>query len=213
MRGLSGAAAVARDALLDETAQDWADILAASGVISHRGKDGSRALDRYQSRGGTEARIGEILGAGGSLREIELAWERSESHRSLAVQRDWTHAGWGRGSTGAKDVWVVLFCQKLVDELSIEEHGDSMVIGGRYVPREAEEAVLLSGIERLAPALWDRRSRRFLFRLPLPHEYGYFRLGFSSTAGEFCLTNAFTWPRGRGSRGAAARFSAPEASP
>ena len=213
LRRTAGAAAVQPDPLLSETAHFWAVRLAAAGVLSHRGTDGSTALDRYRSLGGTEVRVGEILGAGARLGEIERAWERSESHRNLALRSYWTHIGWGRGFASGKEVWVVLFCQRLVEGLSIGESADCVEIAGRFLEEDARNPFLLSGIERLTPASWEPGSRSFLFRLPRSRVAGYLRLGYGSADGGFSITNAFTWPRGKESPGAAGRFPAPAASP
>ena len=214
LRQGAGAHAVAEDALLSETARRWAETLAAAGALSHRGADGSSALDRYRALGGTEARVGEIIGAGAGLKDVEKAWERSEPHRSLSLKAYWTHAGWGRasGSPGVQ-VWVVVFCERLIEGLDFREAGEALEIAGRLLPAEAREPVLLSGIDRIAPAAWDPGSRGFLFRLPLSAVAGYLRIGFLAAEGRLVVTNALTWPRGKGSPGAPGRPSAPRASP
>ena len=86
LRASTGVPALAEDALLSQTSLDWAKVLAAAGVISHMGADGSNSLDRYRILGGTEARVGEIIGAGPVLSAIEQGWEKSPSHRALALR-------------------------------------------------------------------------------------------------------------------------------
>ncbi|HYW82217.1 MAG TPA: hypothetical protein VFB30_03115, partial [Spirochaetia bacterium] len=77
-RHKAGLTDLAPDALLSRTAEGWAVRLARTGVLSHRGADGSSALDRYRALGGTEVRLGEILGAGPNLADVEHAWRKSD---------------------------------------------------------------------------------------------------------------------------------------
>ena len=213
LRAASGVAPVEEDALLSATAARWAEALAAAGVLSHRGDDGSTSLERYRRLGGTEARVGEIIGAGPSLADIEAAWEASPGHRQAVLRPYWTHAGWGRAPAGGGWVSVVLFCQKLVTGLRIRVQESGLEISGWLVPAEVREPVLLAGLARVAPALWDPVTRGFLFRLAASESSGYIRLGYAGAAGELVVTNAFTLPRGKESREATGRFEAPAAPP
>ncbi len=138
IRRAAGSPDLVPDALLSRTAERWAMRLARTGVLSHRGADGSSALDRYRALGGTEIRVGEILGAGPSLREVENAWRKSDEHREVALTPGWTHVGWGRQPSGGQEVWVVLFCQKLVEELRIDERTAGLAVSGRFVEASAE---------------------------------------------------------------------------
>jgi hypothetical protein len=194
-RGAAGLAVLAPDGLLSRTAEGWAARLARTGVLSHRGADGSSALDRYRALGGTEARVGEILGAGPNLVEVENAWRKSDEHREVALSPAWTHVGWGRHPSRTGDVWVVLFCQKLVDELRIDAQVELLTVSGRFVEEIAASPLLYAGLVPCQPAAWDARTRRFSFRVPAPFE-GYFRLGYVLPGKAYRLTNAFTWPRG-----------------
>jgi uncharacterized protein YkwD len=215
MNGFRQAAGLARlvpDALLSQTAQRWAVRLARTGVLSHRGADGSSALDRYRALGGTEVRVGEILGSGPSLREVEKAWRESDEHREVMLAPAWTHVGWGRQPSGGQEVWVVLFCQKLVEELRIEEQNEGLTVSGRFVEASANRPLLYAGLVPFQPGSWDARSRRFSFQVPAPLE-GYFRLGFVLPGETYRLTNAFTWPRGMESPGESNHSAAPGAPP
>lgn len=220
LRSRAGSPSVAADALLSKTAASWAAALAEAGVLSHRGADGSSALARYQRLGGTEVRVGEILGAGPDLAAVQGAWERSRDHLPLVLKPYWTHMGWGSASGGAQGrdaiVFVVLFCQKLVDGLLIEEREGTVELRGAFLPADARLPVLLAGIRDVAPADWDAESRRFFFRVSRA-EAGYVRLGYIGKAGTLVVTNAVRWaptsPPGTGSQEAPGRFAEPAAPP
>lgn len=226
LRSRAGSPSAEADALLSKTAASWAGVLAAAGALSHRGADGSSALDRYQRLGGTEVRVGEILGAGPDLAAVEAAWENSPNHLPLVLKPSWTHMGWGSASAGDATVFVVLFCQKLVGGLLIEEREGAVEVRGALLPADARLPVLLAGIRDVAPAGWDASARRFLFRVPRA-EAGYLRLGYLRGAGDLIVTNAIrlpaiaspaappavTSPPGMASPEAQGRFAAPAAPP
>ncbi|HVP19224.1 MAG TPA: CAP domain-containing protein [Spirochaetia bacterium] len=212
LRAAGGAPRVQGDELLSSTARDWARTLAAAGAISHRGADGEDALDRYRAHGGTEVRIGEIIGAGPGLAAIEKAWEASPSHRELALRKYWTHAGMGESQDDrGGDVCVMLFCVVLVEGLEISIEKTELVVKGRFDVQEASDALLMAGIEAHRPEAWDRVSRSFAFRLAAAGLPSYVRLGFATAKGAFTLTNALTLPTEREFPGGRARFSVPGA--
>ena len=230
LRSRAGSPPVEADVLLSKTASSWASALAAAGVLSHRGSDGSSALDRYRRLGGTEVRVGEILGAGPALADIEAAWEKSPDHRPLVLKPYWTHVGWGSAPVGAPGgasggasggevvVFVVLFCQKLVDGLLIEEREGSLEVRGSLRPPDARLPALLAGIRGIEPAEWDPHGRRFRFLVPPEERAGYLRLGYIGGTGDLVVTNAITPPAitsppGTGSPEAPGRFEAPAARP
>ena len=142
---------MAVDALLSRAASAWAAQLAASGVLGHRGNDGMSALDRYRALGGTEVRVGEILGAGPTLGDIEKAWMKSPEHRALALGSSWTHVGWGSAVSDREQVWVVQFTEKLVDGLSIEQGPQGTTVSGRFLTSSAETCLLYTEAWRRAP--------------------------------------------------------------
>ena len=218
LRRAAGAPSVAEDALLSETAHRWAARLAEAGVLSHRGEDGSSALDRYRALGGTEVHVGEILGAGAGLSEIEGAWVTSDEHRKLATSAAWTHVGWGSSTAqanapGTAQVWVMVFCEKIVEDLRIDKQADGLRIAGRFVTMAAARAFLYSGLDPVEPAEWDGITRRFRFDIPSSMLAGYLRLGYLLSGGSFRLTNTVTLPRETEPPGARDRSEAPPASP
>jgi len=213
VRHASGMPVLVSDTLLSQTASRWAAMLAQSGILSHRGADGSSALNRYRALGGTEAHVGEILGAGPSLGDIEKGWMKSSEHRALALEESWTHAGWGSAAAGSSVVAVMVFCQKLVDGLTITLGENGLSVGGIFVTDKAARGLLFSGLDAFSPVQWDPRSRRFRFEVPGPSVEGYLRLGYVTPSGGFALTNAFTLPRETEFPAGPARSAAPAPSP
>jgi hypothetical protein len=154
--------------------------------------------------------VGEILGAGPTLRDVERAWMKSPEHRALALDKKWTHAGWGSAVSGRQQVWVVQFTEKLVEQLTIEQRPGGTAISGIFPPAVNGHALLYDGLDPRSPDAWDAESRRFTFMVPAE---GYMRLGFVPASGVFTLTNVFTLPRETGSPGEPDRFSPPAGSP
>jgi hypothetical protein len=156
--------------------------------------------------------VGEIIGAGPDLAAVENGWAASPDHRGLSVDPAWTHVGWGVVSTGSSEVWVVVFCRKLVDSLRLDRTGGGLVVSGAFVPAAFPSGVtvmplLYDGLSPFGPDTWDPSTRRFSFTVP--DATGYFRLGYVSAGGAFQLTNAFTLPPGKGSPGGPDRSAAP----
>jgi hypothetical protein len=194
-RRTSNVPALQGDTVLSDTASRYARRLAALGILTHRGDDGSTALDRYRAMGGTEVRVGEILGAGPADGLVESAWLASPEHRAVALSPVWTHAGWGSARSGESLVMVMMFTRKLVAGLTIGADGRDFSVTGRFLPPEASTGVLLNGLQEVAPSAWDAARRTFRFDVPLPRLEGYLRLGYRAADGELTLTNAFTTPR------------------
>jgi hypothetical protein len=199
-RASQGLSALVRDSAAIRTAEAYAALLAGLGSISHTGPDGADALTRYFRAGGTSALVGEILGAGPGLPEVEAAWLASPSHRGSILKPYWTHAGWGSARSGNAEVWVVVFTQVRVRDLKMEQTGDGVrSVSGSFIPEEAAGAALLCGVRVLEPAAWDPVARSFSFRAGADVDFGYVRLGYLTREGELVITDVITSPRGRGS--------------
>ncbi len=212
VRARAGAPPVAPDLVLSRTAAAWAGVLARAGVLSHRGSDGTSARERYRALGGTEVHVGEILGAGPRLIDIEDGWMRSAKHRDLARARSWTHVGWGSAPSRGEEVWVVMFCEKLVEGLRVEQDERGVLVSGRFTALEATGAVLLAGVDRWPVSSWDPAVRFFAFEVPAARA-SFMRLGYETAAGGLHLTNFLTSSRGTGSPAAPSRSAAPAAPP
>jgi hypothetical protein len=124
----------------------------------------------------------------------------------------WTHVGWGQARFGPNGVWVVLFCQRLVEELRIEGNPSGLAVSGRLVGAVAGRPLLYAGLVPCQPAAWDAQTRRFRFVVPAPLD-GYFRLGYVFPGNDWRLTNTFTWPRETEPPGESVRFAEPAAPP
>jgi hypothetical protein len=213
LRAASGLAALEEDELLCRTAQSWARVLAAAGRIGHRGADGSTALDRYRAQGGTEARVGEIIGAGPSLLEVERAWEKSASHRDAVLKPYWTHAGWGSAPAGESRVWVVLFTRKVVCDLRVTEASRGVEVRGIMAPAAGGRPALYAGLDPVAPESWDRETGEFTFLLGPGEARSYLRLGWLDAGGLLAVTNVLTLPRETVSPAGPGRSGAPAGPP
>ena len=138
--------------------------------------------------------MGEALGAGPGLSEVEAAWASSPPHAALLLDPQWTHAGAGSAARGGSEVWVLLLAEQPVEDLRLErraEPGGGYVLAGRFRAQEAVEPVLLSGLQALAVGSWQPGERRFLFLIPAEAGLRYHRLGYRTVDGRWVLTNAF----------------------
>lgn len=200
-RAAAGLVGLVPDPAAMRAAESYAAVLAGLDRISHRGPDGSDALTRYFRAGGTSARVGEIIGAGPGLPDIQAAWLSSAGHRAAILKKYWTHVGWGSARTGNAEVWVVVFVQVRVLGLIVGEDADGThVVRGRFTAQDAVSAALLCGISRLATESWDPGERCFAFRVGSGVDFAYVRLGYLTAEGALVITDVLTSPRGRVSR-------------
>lgn len=179
------------DPLLERVAAAYAVDLSNRGVLSHVDKRGRRALQRFHAHGGTTVLVGEILGSGAALPTVTAAWEASPSHREVVLNPLWTHCGAAAVRSSSTAVWVVLFTSHRIYPLEILRSADGYLIRGRFTSVQAEEPILLSGIETIDPLHWDARDREFSFSVPLDREKIYHRLGYRSQGGGLVVTNTF----------------------
>ena len=106
-----------------------------------------------------------------------------------------------------------MLAEELVRDLLLEPAGGGLTVTGTFTDANAGPALLFVDMELIDPASYDPGTRSFSFYVPAPALPGYFRLGWERNDGSFRITNAFTWPRGRGSPAGQDRFAAPAASP
>lgn len=109
---------------VDEAAQTaaaaYAERIAAEGRFAHIDLEGNRAVQRYRAAGGASLVAGEILGKGPNLAAVAEAWRESREHVSLILHPLWTHAGAGSQTlSGGGTVWVVVFTEKHLEDISI----------------------------------------------------------------------------------------------
>jgi hypothetical protein len=192
MRAAAGLPPLEPDFLLSETAREHAADLASRGAISHTGRGGSTILDRWRAAGGTSLRVGEIVGAGESVREVEAAWEDSPSHRSVVLDPLWTHLGWGSASRGSTVVYVVVFSRIRTRNLAFGWEGGQFLVRGSFLPLEAGWAVLFCGMLPLEPVSWDPTTRDFKFHIAAADFVPYLRLGYRTDSGALILTDTIT---------------------
>lgn len=156
------------------------------------GAGGSTVLERWRAVGGTSLRVGEIVGAGLTLAQIEEAWEASPSHRAVVLDPGWTHIGWASARRGAAVVYVVLFSRFSTKNLLSGWEDGWFTVRGSFTPPEAQTPVLFSGIRRVEPFSWDPVARAFAFRVASADFAPYLRLGYGTASGSLVLTDAFT---------------------
>ena len=195
-RGLSQ---LGSDPLLEQTAAAYAADLRGRGVLSHVDELGRRALQRFQAGGGTTVLVGEVLGTGADPASVAAAWEASTSHREVLLNPLWTHCGAGSASAGETTVWVVLFTSHRVYPLEILRCSGGYLVRGRLALDQAEEPVLISGIEPIVPLEWDPATGAFSFFVSREREGIYHRLGYRSGENTLVVTNTFYPVRAAGS--------------
>jgi hypothetical protein len=184
-----GLAPALPDAALSSAAGRYAEELAARGVLSHTGEGGEGVADRACRAGCTDARLGEVLGAGADPRAVVAAWLASPAHREVLLGPDWTSFGVGTAGQTGRRVYVVLFSVRRIVELRVEGRGAGL-LRGRIVSRDAAEPVLVVGLDRSLPSSWDPLTGAFAFPFD-PAWVGseYLRLGYVSVGGSLVVTN------------------------
>ena len=89
-------ASVTRSAILDEVAQRYACLLAASGHFSHTGPNGSSLTERIQIGGYQLCQAGENLAKGyRSLDQALIGWVKSNGHWKNLKNADFRDVGLG----------------------------------------------------------------------------------------------------------------------
>jgi uncharacterized protein YkwD len=180
------------DPILRRAAVRYAAELASRGVLSHRDAQGGSALDRVRAAGGTSTLVGEILGSGPGAAEVCAAWATSGAHRAVVEGTRWTHVGTGCATRGTRQVWVVLFAARRVQDLRIQvEAPEGFRVSGRLPAPIGRRPFLMSGLEPVEPALWRPDTGEFVYHLGPGTGQLYHRLGFVDADGTVAVTDAF----------------------
>ncbi|MCQ6551796.1 CAP domain-containing protein [Streptomyces sp. C10-9-1] len=95
-RAAAGCGPVASDPQLTRAADDYSDVMAASGVMSHTGPDGSTMTSRVEAAGYAWSTLGENIARGqGDAEAVMDAWMNSPGHRANILNCSFTELGVG----------------------------------------------------------------------------------------------------------------------
>lgn len=175
------------DEKLKITAMLYSKELANREELSHKDSNGGNGLTRYMDNGGTSLRVGEIIGAGGSITKIEKAWLKSNTHRDVILDPNWTHCGFGITRKGKVFVVVVMFTtiytKSLLICISGDENNRIIKVSGFFFPkyrRKIKKPLLISGVKKINAVSWDPLSCKFLFFLREKYKIPFLRLAYIS---------------------------------
>ncbi len=194
---------------VDEAAQTaaaaYAERIAAEGRFAHIDLEGNRAVQRYRAAGGASLVAGEILGKGPNLAAVAEAWRESRKHVSLILHPLWTHAGAGSQTlSGGGTVWVVVFTEKHLEDISISFPGGGVRIEGTADGVEepiAEVNGVRADIDVVGPPetsgeLGDARAvRRFIIETDETAFLYFLRFGYLAADGYPVFTEAYRFER------------------
>lgn len=125
---------------LQETADDYCAVLAASGILSHVDENGNRVLDRYRLHGGSGSRAGEILGTSPDQDRLMEAWIASPDHRRVILNPFWTRIATSTTQKNGQLVAVVLFSVSTIENYSVFTDGEELRLS--IIPLAGEELSL-----------------------------------------------------------------------
>ena len=101
------------DTLLVMASRLQAEDMAAHGVVSHQGSDGSDPSQRVTAVGYSWIWVGENIAGGQSVPdEVVAGWMRSEAHRANILSPDFTSAGVARAESSVGELgtyWVMVY--------------------------------------------------------------------------------------------------------
>ncbi len=182
--------------LLQETASKYASRMVKLNIISHIDPEGNRAINRYRAMGGTALQIGEIIGAGGSVSQIERAWLASQLHKEVILDPRWTDIGVGYIRYGKNEIlFDVLFSQNHIEGLQIIDRGKQILIRGAFDSKTRKKIlkpIMINGLSRIKISSWEKTSGKFLFvieKTQLDKNDIFIRLGYQNRAGNIIITN------------------------
>lgn len=106
-RASQGVGPLAFDARLMQSAQEYAEVLAAGAPFSHTGPDGRDPFQRMADAGFPGSYMGENIARGfPDVPSVMVAWENSPGHRRNLLDPLFTHIGIGIAGSGALTSWV-----------------------------------------------------------------------------------------------------------
>ncbi|CAL9339738.1 hypothetical protein SUDANB145_00238 [Streptomyces sp. enrichment culture] len=95
-RAAAGCSPLTENARLTAAADDYSDVMAASGVMSHTGPDGSTMASRVEAAGYQWSALGENIARGQADAEAVMdAWMNSSGHRANILNCDFEEIGIG----------------------------------------------------------------------------------------------------------------------
>jgi uncharacterized protein YkwD len=95
-RAAAGCSPVTENARLTRAADDYSDVMAASGVMSHTGPDGSTMASRVEAAGYLWSALGENIARGqADAAAVMEAWMNSSGHRANILNCAFTEIGIG----------------------------------------------------------------------------------------------------------------------
>ncbi|QNP66151.1 CAP domain-containing protein [Streptomyces genisteinicus] len=95
-RAAAGCGPVTANARLTQAADDYSDVMAASGVMSHTGPDGSTMTSRVEAAGYAWSTLGENIARGQADAEAVMdAWMNSPGHRANILNCSFDELGVG----------------------------------------------------------------------------------------------------------------------
>ncbi|MFF7212666.1 CAP domain-containing protein [Streptomyces sp. NPDC008238] len=106
-RASAGCRPVALESRLTDAAQDYTDVMARSGVLSHTGPDGSTMAGRVDAAGYPWSRLGENIAVGQQTAAAVMdAWMHSEGHRANILNCDFEQIGVGVNTSSNGPWWT-----------------------------------------------------------------------------------------------------------
>jgi uncharacterized protein YkwD len=95
-RAVAGCAPLTADDRLTRAADDYSDVMAGSGVMSHTGPDGSTMASRVEAAGYPWSALGENIARGqADAASVMGSWMNSPGHRANILNCSFTHLGVG----------------------------------------------------------------------------------------------------------------------
>ena len=152
------------------------------------------------------ARRGDPRRGAESRRTSRRAGMASDEHRTLALVPAWTHVGWGRSRPAPAQVWVMLFCEKLVEDLRHRPRSRGLTVSGGSCQAPLSARFCTRVLRPCSPRMGRRNASILVSMVPRTCAQAISGLASVAADGDFRLTNAFTWPPGTESPAASSPF-------